>query len=82
MGRDSRWLNFMYLLIECIKEQLSGWKSMNLSLGDFLVLLKFFMSSLPVYFLSFFKAPTCIITSIDYIFFLGYEDVKNTPWIK
>jgi len=55
-------------LIDRIKSRLSGWKSRNLSLGGCLVLLKSVLSSLPVYFLSFFKAPAGIISSIEFIF--------------
>jgi len=54
---------------------------MFLSFGGRLVLLKSVMSSLPVYFLSFFKAPTGIISSIESIFkrffFGGGGGVRN-----
>ncbi|GAU39629.1 hypothetical protein TSUD_397170 [Trifolium subterraneum] len=39
-----------------IHKRLSVWKCKNLSFGGRLVLLKFVLSSIPVYFLSFFKA--------------------------
>jgi len=48
--------------------RLSSWNNKFLSFGSRLVLLKDVLSSLPVYFLSFFKAPACIISSIEYIF--------------
>ncbi|PNX61786.1 cysteine-rich receptor-like protein kinase, partial [Trifolium pratense] len=41
-----------------IKNRLSGWKSRFLSFGGRLVLLKSVLTSLPVYALSFFKAPS------------------------
>jgi len=68
IGGDPRKLKFWQPLIDRIKSRLSGWKSKNLSLGGRLVLLKFVLSSLPVYFLSFFKAPAGIISSIESIF--------------
>jgi len=68
IGGDPRKLKFWQPLIDRIKSRLSGWKSRNLTLGGHLVLIKSVMSSLPVYFLSFFKAPACIISSIEYIF--------------
>ena len=68
IGGDPRKLKFWQPLIDRIKSRLSGWKSKNLSLGGRLVLLKFVLSSLPVYFLSFFKAPAGIISSIEFIF--------------
>jgi hypothetical protein len=48
-----------------IKSQLSSWKSKHLSFGGRLVLLKSILASLPVYALSFFKAPSGIISSIE-----------------
>ena len=68
IGGDPRKLKFWQPLIDRIKSRLSGWKSRNLSLGGRLVLLKSVLSSLPVYFLSFFKAPAGIISSIESLF--------------
>ncbi|GAU43919.1 hypothetical protein TSUD_28600 [Trifolium subterraneum] len=51
--RHSLWIP----LLEKIRKRLSGWKSHSLSMGGHLVLLKSVLSSLLVYFLSFFKAP-------------------------
>ena len=51
-------------------------------MGGRLVLLKFVLSSLPVYFLSFFKAPAGIISSINCFFFLGCEEVRKISWIN
>ena len=44
---------------------LSGWKLKHLSFGGRLVLLKSVLSSLAVYALSFFKAPSGIVSSIE-----------------
>jgi len=55
-------------VVDCIRVRLSVWNNKFLSFGDRLVLLKSVLSSLPVYFLSFFKAPTGIISSIGSIF--------------
>ena len=74
IGGDPWKLQFWYMLVDRIRNRLSGWKCRNLSLGGRLVLLKSVMSSVPVYFLSFFKAPSGIISSLDSIFqlfFLG-----------
>jgi len=43
------------------------------------------LTSLPVYFLSFFKAPACIISSIESIFnffFWGWEENRKIAWIN
>ncbi|RHN59920.1 putative reverse transcriptase zinc-binding domain-containing protein [Medicago truncatula] len=45
-------------IVKRIKSRLSGWNSRYLSFGGRLVLLKSVLSSLPVYVLSFFKAPS------------------------
>ncbi|GAU46642.1 hypothetical protein TSUD_246690 [Trifolium subterraneum] len=58
IGGDSRKLCFWHQLVEKIRKRLSGWKCENLSFGGRLILLKSVLSSIPVYFLSFFRAPS------------------------
>ncbi|GAU48424.1 hypothetical protein TSUD_405540 [Trifolium subterraneum] len=58
IGGDARKLQFWYPLVDRIRKRLSGWKCKNLSFGGRLILLKYVMSSILVYFLSFFKAPS------------------------
>ncbi|GAU10361.1 hypothetical protein TSUD_422740, partial [Trifolium subterraneum] len=86
IGGDSRRLNFWYPLVDRIRKRLSGWKCKNLSFGGRLILLKSVLSSIPVYFLSFFKAPAGIISSLDSIFckffWGGSEDSRKLSWIK
>jgi mannosylglycoprotein endo-beta-mannosidase len=60
IGGNPRCHSLWLSLIEKIK-MLFGWKSHFLSMYGHLVLLKFVLSSLSVYFLFFFKAPTDII---------------------
>jgi len=74
IGGNVRRLSFWEPLLNKFKSRLSGWKLKHLSLGGRLVLLKYVMSSLSVYALSFFKAPSGIVSSIESIlncFFLG-----------
>jgi len=61
---ESRCLNFWDPVVNHIKLRLSGSKSKHLSFGGRLVLLKSVLISLHVYALSFFKAPSDIISSI------------------
>jgi len=55
IGGDSRKLSFWKPVIDRIKGRLSSWNNKFLSYGGRLVLLKVVLSSLPVYFVSFFK---------------------------
>jgi len=75
IGGNARRLAFWEPLLHRINSRLSSWNSKHLFFGGRLVLLKSILSSLPVYALSFFKAPVGIISSIESIlnFFLGEE---------
>ncbi|CAJ2662016.1 unnamed protein product [Trifolium pratense] len=76
---DPRRLSFWDPVLHRIKNRLSGWKSRFLSFGGRLVLLRSVLTSLPVYALSFFKAPSGIISSIESLFikiFLGGGGVR------
>jgi hypothetical protein len=79
IGGDPRRLAFWDPVVNTIKSRLSRWQSRFLSFGGRLVLLKSVLTSLPVYALSFFKAPSGIISSINSIFskFFG-EGVRKT----
>jgi len=68
IGSDSRKLSFWKPVVDRIVSRFSSWNHKFLSFGGRLVLLKYVMSSLSVYFLSFFKAPAGIISSIESIF--------------
>ena len=68
IGGNSRRLSFWEPLLNRIKSRLAGWSSKHLSFGGRLILLKSVLSSLLVYSLSFFKAPSGIISSIESLF--------------
>ncbi|KEH35521.1 hypothetical protein MTR_3g093740 [Medicago truncatula] len=57
IGGDSRKISFWKPVLDRIVAHLSSWSNNFLSYGGRLVLLKSVLSSLPVYFLSFFRAP-------------------------
>ncbi|XP_024640724.1 uncharacterized protein [Medicago truncatula] len=61
IGGNASRMEFWKPLINRINSRLSSWKSKFLSLGGRLVLLKSVLSSLPVYALSFFKAPSAAL---------------------
>ena len=54
-------------------------------MGGRLILLKAVLSSLPIYVLSFFKAPTGIISSIESLFncffWGGSDDHRKISWV-
>jgi len=80
IGGDSRKLSFWKPVVDRIVARLSVWNNKVLSSGSRLILLKYVLSSLPIYFLSFFKAPAGIISSIEYIFkkkWCGSEDSRK-----
>jgi len=87
IGGDVRKLSFWKTVIDRIVARLLSWNNKFLSFGGLLILLKSVMSSLPVYFLSFFKAPVGIIFSIESIFNFffgggGNEDLRKITWQK
>jgi len=76
IGGNVRRLSFLEPIIDRIKARLSGWKSKHLSLDGRLVLLKLVLSSLPVYALSFLKAPAGIISTGKYLGWIGILSVR------
>ena len=85
IGGDARQLSFWDPLITRLKSRLFGWKSKHLSFGGRLVLLKSVLSSMHVYALSFFKAPSGIISFIEsilnYFFWVGNDNQKKNSWV-
>jgi len=84
VGGDFRRLDFWDHVISHIKSRLSNWKSKYLSFGGRLVLLKSILTLLHVYAISFFKAPSGIISFIESLlirFFWGCEDNRKISWI-
>ena len=85
IGGDPRRLAILEPVMNTIKTRLSGWQSRFLSFGGRLVLVKYVLTSLPIYVLSFFKAPSGIISSFETIFKIffwgGSEDNMKISWI-
>jgi len=86
IGGDSRKMSFWKPVVNRIVARMSSLNNNFLSFGGRLVLLKYVMSSLPVYFLSFFKAPAGIISSLESIlkrFFWGVvRIIGKIAWIN
>jgi hypothetical protein len=68
IGDDPHRLSFWQLMVDCIKKRLSKWKIINLSLSVLLVLLKYVLSLISIYYLFFFKDSSSIISFIESIF--------------
>ncbi|GAU31072.1 hypothetical protein TSUD_322090 [Trifolium subterraneum] len=65
IGGDPRRLRFWEPLLARLKNRLSGWKSRFMSFSGRLVMLKSVLTSLPVYALSFFKAPSVVLEDVS-----------------
>lgn len=72
-------------MIDKIRGRLIAWNSKFLSLGGKMVLLKSVLYALPIYYLSFFKAPASVIGAIESLFrrFLwgGSEGGRKIHWV-
>jgi hypothetical protein len=86
VGGDPRKTVLWDPVIATIKSYLESWKSRSLSFGGRVVLLNSVLSSLPVYYFSFFKAPSGTISTLETLFksFLWGEGegVRKVHWVK
>ena len=85
IGGNLRRLSFWEHVVNRIKSRLSGWQSRFLSFDGRLILLKSVLTALPVYALSFFKAPSGIISSIESLFLKFFwgrsENRRKISWV-
>ena len=67
-------------MIDKIKSRLSSWKRRHLSFRGRIVLIKAVLLSLPLYYMTIYKMPECVIKSIESIqarFLWGGSDLKR-----
>nr|GEV30093.1 fasciclin-like arabinogalactan protein 2 [Tanacetum cinerariifolium] len=73
-------------VINNVRNRLTAWKAKSFSLGSRLTLLKSVLGSIPIYYLSFFKAPLKVIKYIESLrsrFFWGFKDDDHgISWVK
>lgn len=85
IGANPRLKSTWHPVVHKVRQRLSSWSSKHLSLGGRIVLIKSVLSALPIYFLSFFKAPTVIIHTLESLFknFIwgGCEGSKKISWV-
>ncbi|PWA97953.1 RNA-directed DNA polymerase, eukaryota, Reverse transcriptase zinc-binding domain protein [Artemisia annua] len=72
--------------IETIQYRLSSWKAKTLSIGGRLTLVKSVLSSLPIYYLSLYKAPKAVIEKIESLMrnflWAGTSEEKKLHWVS
>uniref|UniRef100_A0A251TIJ6 Putative reverse transcriptase domain-containing protein n=1 Tax=Helianthus annuus TaxID=4232 RepID=A0A251TIJ6_HELAN len=82
MNRVSHWDP----VIETIRSRLQSWKAKVLSIGGRLMLIKSVLASLPIYYLSLFRAPSSVLESIEKIMrkflWTGSKDGKGVHWVS
>jgi hypothetical protein len=61
VGANPRRKATWYPVLESMKNRLSAWNGRHLSIGGRVTLINSVLSSLPLYFFSFYKAPVCVI---------------------
>ncbi|GJX57282.1 RNA-directed DNA polymerase, eukaryota, reverse transcriptase zinc-binding domain protein [Tanacetum coccineum] len=73
-------------VINKVSARLSKWKMKTLSIGGRLTLLKSVLGSIPIFYMSIFKAPLSILRKLESIrghFFNGHDqDSRKASWIK
>jgi hypothetical protein len=86
VGGDHRREGLWKPVVDAVRNRLSKWNNRHLSIGGRIVLLKSVLYALPVYFLSFFKAPSGIISKLESLFkrFLwgGGVESRKINWVN
>ena len=82
MKRVSHW----GVVVETIRSRLQSWKAKTLSMGGRLTLIKSVLSSLPIYYLSLYKAPVAVIEQIERIMrgflWAGASEERRMHWVS
>ena len=71
-------------VVDRVTSRLSKWKMSMLSIGGRLTLIKLVLGSMPIYHMSIFKVPMCVLKRLESIcgrFFNGHDGYgKNASW--
>ena len=82
MNRVAHWSP----VLETIQNRLASWKAKTLSIGGRLTLIKSVLSSLPIYYLSLYKAPKNVIDKMESFMrnflWAGSSDTKKLHWVS
>lgn len=86
LGANPRLAETWQSMVDKLRRRLSNWKRRNLSLGGRIVLINSVLTNLPIYYLSFMKAPKKVIKemiSIQRNFLWGGTcERKGIAWVK
>ncbi|GAU48580.1 hypothetical protein TSUD_369510 [Trifolium subterraneum] len=86
VGANPRRLNTWKPVVDSMKQRLSSWSGRHLSIGGRVTLINSVLSSLPLYFFSFFKAPKGVINELIKIqrnfLWGGGLEVKKLCWVS
>ncbi|GJU03453.1 hypothetical protein Tco_1113791 [Tanacetum coccineum] len=76
------------IVVDRVIARLSKWKMKTLSIGGRLTLLKSVLGSMPIYHMSIFKVPMCVLHMLEDYFALFFSgpamklNSKKTSWVK
>jgi hypothetical protein len=86
VGADPRRRATWIPIIESMKKRLSIWNGRILSIGGRVTLINSVLSSLPLYYFSFFKAPSCVLKELVTIqrnfLWGGREGERKMCWVS
>nr|GEX81273.1 reverse transcriptase domain, reverse transcriptase zinc-binding domain protein [Tanacetum cinerariifolium] len=86
IGRNLRKVEAWSEVIDRFSKRLATWKSKLLSIGGRLTLVKSVLGSLPLYYLSIFRAPKSVFSCLETItkrFFWGFkENEQKMIWVR
>jgi len=86
IGGNPRRVQSWEPVVNKINARLSTWKERCLSMADRVCLIKAVFTSIPLFYLSFYKAPTSVcnrITSIQRRFLWAWgKDNRSIPWVS
>jgi hypothetical protein len=73
-------------VVEAMSNKLSTWTSRHLSMGGRITLINSVLASMPLYFFSFYKAPSCVLKQLvkiqrNFLWGGGLEE-KKLCWVK
>ncbi|KAH1217645.1 putative ribonuclease H protein [Glycine max] len=84
IGANHRKASTWELIVQKFESNLSRWKQRSLSIGGRVTLINSILSSLPLFFLLFFKIPTCVVNELVHLqcefLWRGEEGRRKIAW--